>query len=507
MATEGRLPSDLNPGEAPIPQDPVARSREDVDSSLVRGLAWTTFGKWLGQLFTWASTIIVARLLTPDDFGLVAMAQVLFGLVVLVAEGGIGGAVVRFRNLTDDQLGRLHTLAVILGWGAFVFTAAAAAPLGWFYDAPELPPVVVVMGSTFVFSAFRVVPYGVLARDMRFKQLAIVESVQALVASVSTLLLAAGGAGYWSLVLGNVVGTMIYTILVARAVPVSFRRPRLGGLSEPLSYSLDLIGSRIFWFVYSNADMVIVGKVLGKAVLGHYSYAWTLALMPSVKITSLIVRVTSGVFSTVQNDRPEMKRYVLRTTEALAIVTFPVAIGLCLVADDLVLAVLGEKWMGAVVPLRVLSAYSALRSIDALIPQLLQFVGESRFVMRRGALLAVAMPVGFYVGTAWGTFGVAMAWAIVYPLLTMPLFVRGFAAVNLSLGEYLRCLWPASSSSVLMTAAVLSVRMALPELDAWPRLLLTVGVGTASYLVAMLTLHRARLTSAIAALRLARSRR
>src|SRR2546428_11159417 len=150
---------------APEPVGPVAA----LDRSLVRGVAWTGAANWAGQLLAWASTLIVARLLTPEDYGLVGMAAIYLGLITLVSEFGLGSTVITLRNLSEEQVAQLNGLAVLVGLGCFAVACAAAIPLGRFFKAPQLPGVVVAMSVAFLITAFKTVPSSLLYREMRFR--------------------------------------------------------------------------------------------------------------------------------------------------------------------------------------------------------------------------------------------------------------------------------------------------------------------------------------------------
>src|SRR3989454_11636004 len=155
--------------------EPAADIRT-LDRSLVQGIAWTSGAKWAGQLLGWASTLIVARLLTPADYGLVGMASIYLGLITLVSEFGLGSTVITLRDLSEHQVAQLNGLSVLFGVASFAASCAAAVPLGRFFHAPQLPAVVVVMSTAFVVTAFKTVPFSLLQRELRFRALAIVET-------------------------------------------------------------------------------------------------------------------------------------------------------------------------------------------------------------------------------------------------------------------------------------------------------------------------------------------
>jgi O-antigen/teichoic acid export membrane protein len=468
-----------------------------LDRSLVRGVAWTAAAKWLSQALSWVSWLIVARLLTPEDYGLVGMAAIYLGLITLLSEFGLGTAVLAVRELSAGQLAQLNGLAVVLGLAGLLLSCAVAVPLGRFFHAPQLPLVVVAMSLTFVISSFKTVPLALLQRDLRFKALALIDLSQALVLAVSMVAFAVAGFRYWALVCGGVLAALVSTGAIVWLRHMAFAWPRPASLKHAMTLGSDVVLSRLGWYISSNTDFLVAGRILGKAALGFYNVAWTIASVPVDKIAALVGQVTPAIFSAVQTDPRAMRRYLLRITEGIALITFPAGVGLALVARDFVLVVLGSKWEGTVAPLRLLGAYMAFRSILPLMPQVLQIIRDSRFEMWRMVVAAVVMPTCFYLsGQRWGTVGLAMAWVLVDPFFALALYRRIFSKIGLSAKAYLAALWPALSSSALMAAAVLAVgAFGASRWNAGPRLAAELGAGVTTYGLACLVLHRDRLAA------------
>lgn len=449
--------------------------------SLAHSVAWTAASKWSGQLLTSGITLLVARILTPADYGLVGMALLFLGFVRFLSDFGIGGAVVARGEYDSDRLAALNTCAVLFGLCGCIVTIAAASSLGRFFKQPDLPFVIVVTSSTFCISGFRVLPTSVLQRDLRFKLLAGIDLTQSILASSVTLLLALIGARYWALVLGNIVALAIATVITIIASPQRFGRPVLSKLRPAASMSRDLTISNICWYIYSNSDFLVVGKVLGQAALGLYNIGWTLAMPIVERVTTIVGGVTPAYLSAVRDNPTELKRYLGRISGAIALLTFPVSVGLALVADDFCTVVLGPKWAGAVAALRLLALYAGVRSLTPIIPQILNVVGEHRFVARNAGIAAIVMPAAFWFGSRWGPSGVALVWVIVFPLITVPLFMRVFGVLKMTATEYLGSIRLPLISSVIMAAGIFLFRFLAAGTIPVVRLGLTVAIGASLY--------------------------
>lgn len=469
---------------------------------MVRAVAWNATAKWASQIFSLASTVVVARLLTPYDYGLVGMAGFYLGLATLIGQFGVGDAIVSLRDITDLQIAELNTVAVLMGAVLVVVSCGLAQPLAYFFAAPALRAVIVVVSGTYLINAFQVVPRALLRKELRFKLLSTIETVRALCQVITTVVLAWLQFGYWSLVWGYIVSAITGSLLTFCWKRHAFAVPRLANLRRELTFTRHVLSFAVAWYSYDNADFGVAGRVLGGAALGNYTIAWTIASAPLEKIANLVTGVAPPFFSAVQTDKTELRRYLLRLTEVLSFVTIPASIGLALVADYLVVALLGPKWYGVIGPLRLLGVFVAARSIATILPNLLNAIGEARFVMWATIASAITMPFAFLIGSHWGTNGIAAAWVFAYPAIMIPIYYRVFQKTGVQLAEYVSVLKPALSASAIMTATVLITRLLIPtSFQALASLLLIIATGALSYVGALFAFHHRRVTHLIRAFR------
>jgi O-antigen/teichoic acid export membrane protein len=482
---------------SPDAADAVERSHSirRLDRKLVQGVSWSGGIKGLTQLVSWASTVIVARLLSPQDVGLVAMATVYLGLTALVSGFGLGNAIIALRDVSDDLLSQLHAVALLVGLAAFAVSCVVAEPLGRFFGAPELAPVVIVLSCTLVLDSLRAVPTALLTRGLRFKYLALLEALKTLVAVSVTVGLAAAGATHWAIVLGNVVGALVVTVLVLVVWRQPFARPRFGALKPTLTFSSQLLLGSLAWYGYSNADFLVAGRVLGRTALGEYTLAWTMSTTPGDKIMSMFGGVMPTMFAAVKHDVHALRRYFFLFSEGMANLVVPMALGLALVAHDFVLLAFGAKWSAAILPLQLLCCYLPIHMLSVLLAPVLQVQGDAKYPMRLGLYTLATLPPAFYLaGTRWGTVGIAAVWLAVYPLILLPVFARVFRTLGIRVTEYFAHLRPILGSAAVMSVVVLTIRALLPR--DWPLALLfsiQVASGAAAYVAATLFLQKERL--------------
>lgn len=495
-------------GAAAVRRLRVEPESPSLDATLVRGIAWTGAVKWGSQILSWASTIVVARLLLPSDYGLVAMATTFLALIALVNEFGIGSTIIALRTLRDEQIAQVNAFAVLMGLAGFCIAGLAAQPLGAFYRSPELPAVVVVLGSGFLIGSFRSVPSALLTRDLKFSTGAILEGGQAILLTSLTMALAWAGFGYWAIILGNVGSSVAATGVVLLRYGHRFAVPDWTAMKEVLSFSSHAMGTRVTWALASSADVFIAGRVFGQAALGAYTFAMTLANIPMEKVTGLVNQVSPAFYSAVQSDYAAIRRYFLRLTEGLALLTFPLAVGLAFVAEEAVPLILGEKWTGAIAPLGILAAYTGFRAISTLLPPILFVTGGVRFGTLNGLWALLLFPCAFYAGSRWGTIGIAACWIVVHPLYMGPIYWRVFRTIQATVAEYIFALRPALTGVCAMAVAVLVLKQTvLPNLSLPVRFAGEVLGGAAAYVLCVLGLHRDRCRKFVDLLKQARAGR
>lgn len=465
-----------------------------TDKQLIGGIAWTATARWSSQILSWASLLIVARLLSPADFGLVGMASVFLGFVNIFSEFGLGSALITIRDMSADDVARINTFSMLSGFVGCLGACAFAVPLGWFFRSDKLPSVVIAMSIAFAFAGFRTVPYSLLQKQFRFKLLSIIDTVAAISQSLCVLLVAWFTHSYWSLVAGNVCATVVSTGLTLAFGGQRFGSPRPQSISHALRFSWRVLVGRLAWTFYSDADFLVAGRMLGAGALGVYTFAWNLATLPVEKVTALVGQVTPAFFSANQSNQAALRRHLRILTEAISLITFPVSVALGIVAPAAVPMFLGKSWAGVVGPLTLLALYASVRSVAALLGPLLTSVHEARFVMWNNLAAVLVMTTAFYVGSHWGATGIAWGWILGYPFIALPLYWRTFYRIGMSLREYLSSIWPALSSALLMMAVALAIRSLLHG-RSYVTLVAESSAAGLTYCLALWFWHSSRLRS------------
>jgi teichuronic acid exporter len=468
--------------------------QRNLDTAFIGGLAWTTGAKLLTQFFSWSVVLVLARLLSPADFGIAEMAGFVFTLTNILAEFGIGTAVLQMHELDRRKLTQLNTVSVALCAFAYGCVVLFSPAIAKFFRLEPLGLLIIVSCLGLVLTGFQAVPMGLLRKDLDYRRLSVVEEVQSFLQAAVAIGCALRGMGYWSLVAGALAGKLTAAIMALCWKPVGFAIPRWKDVEAPLRLGWHVAIGGLAWAAYNQSDGIIVGRTLGESVLGSYRFALSLAGAPAEKVGTLIMRVTGPLFAKVQKDDQAVRRYFKIFSEALSMSILPLMFGLVVVAPEAVKVILGSKWDSAIAPLQWLAVFMGARVLSALAGQVLTSLRYTRYNMWISVISFIVMPAGFYFASRWGAGAVAATWVILAPVTVLPGIVKLLRVIRLPFREYLDVLMPALVGSAGMLAAVLATRLWLLSSEARPlvRLAVMVAVGGAGYAAVLLTCYRER---------------
>ncbi|HEY9385389.1 MAG TPA: lipopolysaccharide biosynthesis protein [Gemmatimonadales bacterium] len=453
--------------------------------TLVRGIAWIGIFRWSSQALTWAITLVVLRILSPRDYGIVGMTTFFIALAGVLSEFGIGGAIIALRDLSASAVRQLHAVAIVAGVLASGFSLIAAWPLSRLLHESALVGVLSVLGTAFLLDGLRVVPVALLSRELEYRKASSVDLVRAVGSALVVLVLALRGEGYWALVGGSVAGSAAASGWALWLRRVSWERPRAAELAAPLRYCRHLIVSRLAFSGYQNADFMIAGRLFGSMVLGQYNLAWTIASLPGEKLTNIVTAASTPFFSAMQHDLRQLGSYYLRLASFLSLLLWPALFGFMAVADLMIPLVLGPQWTPAVPLARALVFYAGVQSVSALNSPILFLTGHSRTGMRVSIFALLILPPAFYLGGRLaGVEGIAWAWTLMFPLVAAWPLATVLRTLGLSIWTYLGGLRRSAFIVGAMVGSVLLLREAVAgRVDRPVELGLSVATGVAVYVL------------------------
>lgn len=457
---------------------------DDFKHKVRKGFLWLGTGTFFGQLIAWCSTIIVIRLLEPSDYGLMAMSVTFITLLTLLSEFGFGAAIIQTKTITNIQLKQLFGLIILFSVVGWLISYVAAPYISLFYNEQKLTLLVRVIGINFFLIALFVVPQSLLIRDMNFKSKAKVDLSAQVGGSVVTLLMAYNDMGVWSLI-GGIIGihtvkAIGYNIVVSKFFLPSFKFTESIKLAK---FGSLLTGDRLLFYIFTQSDKIIVGKVLGDVFLGFYNVALNLASIPAEKIIPIVTQVTFASYSRIQDDLQRINRGILRSVRVMAIVSFPIFYGMAGVAPEAIPLLIGDKWLESIVLFQLVCLTLPLKAISFIFPPAVFAIHKPKVNLVNMMITASVMLISFIIGVQWGLIGLCLAWLIAYPLVFLIVTIRCLKVLGLSAKIVFREILFPFITSVAMLLALYASRYLLHSMHQLQLLMLLIIIGTAIYLI------------------------
>jgi teichuronic acid exporter len=432
-----------------------------IERQAMSALKWATISKAVVQTVSWAGTLIVVRLLTPDDYGLMAKVVAVCSIAAAIAELGLGTAIVRSGETKRDDLRKIFGVSLLVSLAITAALIAGTPLFARLFHEPRVIWPIAAASLQILISAVAIIPASLATRDLSFRHLAKIEMASGLANIATTAPLAYLGAGVWSLVVGTLVATFVRSGLLLAFGERMSPRFSLDGIAEDLKFGLTLAGSRVSYFILVQSDVLIGAMFLSTIEIGQYSVALQLATLPMLKVMGTINQITVPVIARQQRDRERVREILLKSLRLMSLVAMPALWGISAVAPELVRTLFGTKWLAATAPLAILPLVVPLRMVCGIIFTTSLALGYRTLELRNTIVNFVLLPTGFYVGAHWGVVGLSVAWLITVPLayaFNLPAVLR---AIGVSASEVIRETMPPVIAAALMYAAVAAVRLAI----------------------------------------------
>jgi O-antigen/teichoic acid export membrane protein len=434
---------------------------DQLKNKTLQGLMYLGLGKGAGKLISFINTLLLARLLTPEDYGLMAIVMVVVGFIGFFNEIGLGSAIKQRLDITQSQLNGAFTLAILISSLLYIGVYVASPAISKYYQHEVLTDVLRFIALSFIIGAAATVPDALIAREMRFKLYAGIEFAMILLQCLITLALAALGYQVWALAWGFIVSQAFKTLSIiyfSQWKPSRFGD--VGAATDLMKFGATVTYSRLTWYFYNNAKTLIIGKILSPQQLGVFSMASTLATLPTSHITSMVIQIASPLFSKLQLEPVRLDNALCRLSSGIALLGFPVMAGMALTAEQLVPVLLGQNWLEAILPLQILCILGLFKSVDPLVTQAFISIGKANITARYTSLCAVVIPLSVYLGAVWhGLVGVSLAIVVSYPLSSVYLFYAARKHLHFSFRRYLRALQTPTEGCIFMAAIVIGLQV------------------------------------------------
>lgn len=437
-----------------------------VRREFLSGVFYTSIAKYSGIVVQIIITSILARLLTPSDFGIVAIATVLIQFFNTLSEAGIGPAIIQKKQLDKREIESIFTVTILLGILLMVAFFSTSHLIASYYENKELVGVCQWLSLLILFSSLDIVPNSLLLKQKRFKLISFRTLITQIITGILSVLAAYHGWGLYALVLSAILSKALVFLTNYFCNPLklvlSFR-----GISEIKSYSLYQFSFNMVNYFARNFDKMIVGKYIGLSPLGYYEKSYRLMMLPLNNITFVISPVMHPIFSNFQNQKDEMLSKYLKLLKVMSCLSFPAMIFLFFSARELVLIFFGSQWEKAISSFQILSLTVALQVLVSSSGGLFQSLNYTKGLFLCGLVSAILMLGGFYLSAIfYGTIeSVAVSYVITCTISGVFAFKLLFYKLNSPISRFFKSIHPGFVLTALLLPAMIVCQFFTGELN------------------------------------------
>ena len=382
---------------------------ESLKKKTVKGVAWTSMNQVLNIGFGFVIGVILARILSPEDYGLLAMIAVFNGIAAAFIDCGFGAALIRKPDLTENDNSTAFYFNIVAGLVLYGIIWLIAPWVSIFYDKPILTQLLRVEAVLLILSSFKIVQNTQLSRALNFKSIAIINISSQVISGVVAIVAAYRGFGVWSLVLQHLGASIVSLVLLWVISPW---RPRGKWENSSFKYlwgfGSKLLASGLLDTVYRNIYPIVIGKFYSAADLGQYTRAKGYANLPSQTLTGVIQQVTFPVLSQIQEDTKRLGNSYRRMLRFTVFIVFPIMIGMAVLAHPLVIALVTDKWEQCVPYLQVICMASMWYPVHSINLNLLQVKGRSDLFLRLEIIKKAIITVAIFICVPLGIMGICI---------------------------------------------------------------------------------------------------
>lgn len=434
----------------------------DLQGQVARGFAWSMVAAVTMQISRVAFGVVLARLLTPHEYGLAAMALIFSSLVLAFSDLSLSAGLVQRQEITEDDRSTVFWTSCGVGLLLTLAGIAVAGPVAQFYGQPAVKPLLMALSASFFITALQPTQSALLQREMNFRALSVRLMVATILSGAVGVAMAASGFGAWALIAQQITLASVSSALLWK---LSDWRPRFlfsfDSLRDLGSFGLKLLGSRLLSYLKGNSDNILVGRFLGSAPLGAYSVAYNIMMLPVVRLILPVQETLYPALSRLQDDRERLASVWIRSSRMVAAVVVPGMLLVIITAPDLVHVMLGGKWHRVAPLLQFLAVVAMSYSLSAVATKVLTALDRTRTLLIFSIVDYATALAAFALGLHWGIYGLAICYAIVSVPVQAILIGLASSALGGMAGAFVRGLSGLTAASVAMAVAALLLRLAL----------------------------------------------
>lgn len=470
----------------------------DLRQKAAKGIFWSAAQTWGARFISFLVMLALARLVQPEAFGLVAYASVFMALVGIFVDQGFNDAIVQCDHLEHEHLDTAFWICMLTGTLLTGFTISASGIIANLFHEPQLASIISWLSLSFILIALSGVQMAILRRKLDFKSLALRSLVATCSGGLVAVVMAFLGFGVWSLVAKTLLGSLVSAIVLWQ---VSDWRPRFRvswrHFKELFSYGISIVGGNFVDFFSLHGDDFLIGYFLGPVTLGYYTLAYNLLIVTTDFLVSVPNAVIFPTFSRLQSQHERLKQSFYEVTELLSIFTFPVFLGMSVLAYEIVITLYGKTWIPSIPVFAILMLIGIIRSASYFYSSLIKASGKPAWRLGIWSLTALLNVIGFLLVVRRGIVAVAAVYVFVGYLVLPVYFLIIRKLVHVSIRIHLQRYIPALFSSLTMITFVLLLKYFLAgKLGPTGSLFVYILGGAIAYLL-MLKFTRPRLLNQV----------
>jgi len=396
-----------------------------IKQKAISGIKWTSLSSVVIALIQIAQVSILARLLSPSDFGLMAIVMVVIGFSRIFSDMGISNAIIHKQNTTHRQLSSLYWLNIASGLTVFFIITTCSPLIALFYKEPKLTELLIILATSFIMLGIGNQYRVLFQKELQFNLMAKIEIASAFGAFSIAILSALKGLGVYTLAYASLTNTIISSSLFL-FFGLRVHKPSLvfnyNEIKDYIGFGLYQMGDSTLNYFNAEFDVILIGRLLGPESLGIYSIVKQLVMRPAQIINPIITRVTFPIMAKVQDDDEQLKKIYLKTIHYLASVNFPIYITMAILSDPIVMIMFGQTWREGIPILQILSIYAMLRSTGNPIGTLVMAKGRMRLSFYWNLSLFLFIPLVVWYGSRFGITGVASSLLLLQAFLIIPIW-------------------------------------------------------------------------------------
>lgn len=436
----------------------------DLKRLVLRGGAMKAASQGAKLAMRVAGLVVMARLVTPDDYGVFAMVATMTGLLTLLKDAGLSMATVQSKNISHSVISTLFWTNVATGLLLAGVTVALGPLVARFYGDPRVAAPVAAMGLGFLLAGCSTQHAALLQRQLRFQELESIGVASQLIGAGVMLAAAYFDAGYWAMVLNVIALRAANTLLVVLTTRWQPSRPSFAaGSSELLLFGRDLSGFNIMSYLQRNLDNILIGRYCSPLDLGYYVKAYGLLRLPIMQIQEPISSIVVPALSRLQDDPGRYRGYFLKAVKAVVFLGMPLVAFTSISAENLITVLLGSHWLGSVPIFQALIPAAFFGTADMITSWVFLSIGRTDLMLRLGTASFIVVAVAFLCGLPAGPIGVATAYSVAYSLLSLPSWAFALKRSPVSLPDLLAALWRPAVASIGAALVSIYIETVLPN--------------------------------------------